>query len=340
MSRTTGPALRAPRTVALAATVALALGGCGMAADLAGVHAPPAENTKAAPLSAQRAADIATRVLEAAQKTEGVAGAEGDTARAAVLTGTALELAKARATYGAAAGGGHALSKPDAPTVLASSAGVAFPRVLLTTTLDSQTRRQYLDLFTSSAVTAPYLLETRVAMLPGASLPGIGDFADGTPLVGIDDGTGLALAPKAAAEAYAAALNAPSPVANEQVESGDAYATALKASQATQAQGLGSLASTAQTHTVVPESMRVLRLAGGGALVLVRVNRADVITAGDNTQELKVPDALQKLTGAATASKTITINAIESMALLVPAQGQGKVSLLGVTEQLVSGSVG
>jgi hypothetical protein len=325
--------------VASTVLAALALSSCGLAADVAGVHAPPAENTSVAPIDADRAAAVATRVLGLAQEAEGKADAEGDTARAAALTGTALDLAKARATYGTAVGGGNALTKPEAPTVLASSAGTAYPRLLLTTTLDGSTRRQYLDLFSSSAVTAPYLLENRVAMLPGATLPALGQVAVGVAQVGIDDGTGLVMSPKAALEGYAAALNTPNPAANDAIESGDSYATALRAAQATQAQALGALATYAQTHTAVPESMRVLRLADGGAVVIARLNRSDVITGGENTKELKVPDALQKFTGAATAPKTITINATEAVAVLVPAEGKGKVALLGVTEQLVGGSV-
>lgn len=329
----------ARRTLAaLALASSLALTGCGTVTNLAGVHPPPAETTTDAPISADMAQAIATRVLDGAVSTEGVQGAEGDTARAAVLTGTALDLAQARATIGAGKQDTNALAKPDAPKVLAVSRGTAFPRVLFTTTLDQNTRRQYLETFVSPDIATPYRLENRVAMLPGASLPAVGAVDAGTTILGPGDEAGLVMTPQAALEGYAASLALPNPAANDLVDSSDAYATALKAAQAAQVTGLGQLATYAQAHTAVPETLRVVQLADGSAVVLGRINRVDTITAAENTQELKVPESLQKFTGKATATKTITINAIESVALLVPASGKGKVTLVGVVEQLTGGA--
>lgn len=334
----TKPTANRGRLAALALVSSLALAGCGAMTDLAGVHPAPVEKTTDAPITADLAQDIATRVLDAAVQTEGVQGAEGDTARDAALTGTALELAKARATLGAGQADTNALTKPDAPKVLAISKGNGFPRVIFTTTLDQNTRRQYLETFVSADITQPYRLENRIAMLPGATLPAVGSVDAGTAVLGAGDAAGLAMTPQAAVEAYAAALVLPNPAENEAVDAGDAYASALKAAQVAQVTGLGQLATVAQTHTAAPETLRVLQLADGSALVLGRINRVDTITAAENTQELKVPESLQKFTGKASATKSISINAIESVALLVPAAGQGKVKLIGVVEQLTGGA--
>jgi hypothetical protein len=325
------------RWVVVVVASTLALGGCGID-SLAGVGPAPAENTAAAPITGELAGQVTKRVLENAGVAERApAGAEGDTARAAALSGTALDLAKASATLSPPSGSTDALSRPDEPRVLAISAGHTYPRAILATSADSDSR-QHLAVLTTNEITTPYLLENTVTMLPGATLPAVGDLAKGATLVAPEDGTNLVLTPKAAIEGYAAALNLPNPAANDVIDAGDAYATALRQAQGAQVAGLGTLASLGQTHTAVPESLRTIRLADGSALVLGRINRVDTITAGDNTQELKVPDALQKVVGAATAPKVITVNAIESVALIVPATGQGKVKLIGIVEQLTGGS--
>jgi len=322
----------------LAVATAFALSGCTVIDDLAGVRPAPAESTTGAPLQDGQAQVIAARVLAEADRAEGLAGDEGVAARAAVLTGTALELANARAS--ATANGAGALVRPDLPQVLAASQGRDFPRLLLTTTLDAQSQRQSLQLLMSPDIASPFVVTENVTMLPGATLPGIGDFAQGAPLVAADDGAGMVLAPQAAAEAYAAALGTPDPVVSELVDVSDSYATALKAAQAAQITGLGELATLAQSHAAVPESVRALRLAGGGAVVFAKINRTDVITAGENTEVLNVPENLRALVGGAeTATTSITINAMESVVLYVPAAGQGQVTLLGVIEQLTGGAV-
>ena len=318
---------------------AATLAGCSPTESIAGIHAPPPENMKVAPLSADWAESIAARVSQeaAAAGTLAVDDA-GNAARDAVLTGTAANLTKARLTVSGAASGAATLSKSDEPKILAISQGKGFPRVLLATTLDDQANRQYLESFLSTDVTAPFRLENRVPMLPGATLPALPALAAGAPLVGADEADGLVLSPKAALEAYAGAIAYPSPVANDSVETTDGFASVLQANQKKQADALGSLASYAVTQTADPAAIRAFRLADGSAVVFGVINRADVMTAGENTKELTVPEAYQKLVGTATATTSITINSMQPVVLLVPASGKGKVKLLGVVEQLVSGS--
>lgn len=327
---------RAMRHAALLLVSGLLLSGCMSLEDLAGFHAPPREDTSGTLVDVDQAERIVTRVLQAAGAAESATGEQAAAERAAVLTGTALEVATARAAAGSTPA--DTLSRPEPATVLGLSQGPQFPRFILATSPDARSGRQYLDVLVSSSVTQPYQLENRVPMLPGAALPSLGVLEDGTALLAVDDGTGLVLAPGAAVEAYVASLRTPDPVSHDAVDSSDAYATAIKRAQTTQAESLGSLASLSQAHGVVPESVRAFRLMDGGAVVLARVNRTDSVVAGANTQELKVPEALQRFTGTATATKSITINAIQVMALLVPAEGQGKVTLLGASELLVSGA--
>ena len=94
---------------------------------------------------------------------------QGDTARAAALSGTALDLAKASATLSPPSGSTDALSRPDEPRVLAISAGHTYPRAILATSADSD-GRQHLAVLTTNEITTPYLLENTVTMLPGATL--------------------------------------------------------------------------------------------------------------------------------------------------------------------------
>lgn len=332
----TGRRLRVGGAVLLTAAT---LAGCSPTESIAGIHAPPAENMKVAPLSADAAADIAVRVTQEAGMAATMAVDDaGNAARDAVLVGSASELMKARLAVSGATTASAGLTKSDAPKVLAISQGKTFPRALLATTLDTSENRQYLESFLSSEVTTPFRLENRVPMLPGATLPALPSLAAGTQLVGADDGDGLVMSPKAALEAYAGALAYPSPVANDSVETSDSFATLLQSNQTKQAEGLGSLASYAVTQTSVPEAIRAFRLADGSVVVFGRIDRSDVMTAGENTKELTVPEAYQKLVGTATATTSVTINSMQPVVLLVPADGKGKVKLLGVIEQLASGS--
>jgi len=334
----TRPHSRRSWRLLLVAFLAVAtLTGCGLPQRLAGVTPAPEQVATVAPLGADHATRIAARVLDAADEADRKSGDAAAAARQAVLTGTALAAANGRVAMGTATPSSAQLSRPEPPKLLAMSRGQAFPRLLLATNQDPQSRRQYLDLLVSPQVTAPFKLSYRVPMMAGASLPATGDVGRGIPMVAADNATGLVLSPKAAVEGYAAALGTPDPSVGEHIDAGDSFATALKASQSTQSSALGSLASLKQSHTLAPDTLYAVRLAGGDVLVFAQFDRADVITASANTKELKVPEALQKLTGSATATSSMTINAVEAVALLIPAQG--KVKLLGATDQLVSGSV-
>ena len=94
----------------------------------------------------------------------------------------------------------------------------------------------------SNAATDPFKVYASVPMLPGTSVPAMGDLAAGAPLVKPADKANAPLSPAQALGAYAVGLNYPKPVASKAVATTDAYATALRASTAAQVKSLGTLA--------------------------------------------------------------------------------------------------
>lgn len=160
---------RAMRHAALLLVSGLLLSGCMSLEDLAGFHAPPREDTSGTLVDVDQAERIVTRVLQAAGAAESATGEQAAAERAAVLTGTALEVATARAAAGSTPA--DTLSRPEPATVLGLSQGPQFPRFILATSPDARSGRQYLDVLVSSSVTQPYQLENRVPMLPGPPCP-------------------------------------------------------------------------------------------------------------------------------------------------------------------------
>ncbi len=326
------------RLAALACATAL-LGGCGVQDALVGIQPAPTESVQGAPLDADAAALIATRVLDQATAALAVKGASGDAARAAVLAGDALRLAQAgrAATAEAAA----PLTTPEPPTVIAVSAGRSWPRAILVARLEGEGTRQVLHVLVSSSATSPFKLVASTPMLPGTQLPSAGDLASGAPLVTKDTsattpaGSGLVLTPAQAAAAYAAALSVPAPKPNPKVSVKDSFASALLTSAATQRKALGKLATLTQKHTTDPKNLVGFRLADGSAVVFTLMTRVDTITVGAGAKEIVLPAEYKALTGKAKATKKVTLTSLEPVVLLVPAAGS--VTAIGAEEILVSG---
>lgn len=331
---------RRPAGLLGVALLAGVLSGCSPVEALAGVHPAPTEEANQPPVTVERAAEVATRVVESAATAEALpADDAGAAARSAALTGTAAEIATARAAYGGAtAPTDAALALPDTPELLAIGQGRTYPRAILTTTLDKESNRQYLESSATSSVLEPYRLEHRVPMLPGASLPALPDLASGAPMPSADAADGLVMSPKAALEAYAADLTYPSSTPHEQVDMTDTYAVALLAAQRKQAGDVASLATYAVTQTAIPGSIRTFQLADGSVVMFGRIDRTDTLTAGENTKNLTVPEAYRAVVGAEEAATSLTLTYAQDVILLIPVAGEGKVTLLGVVEQVMSGS--
>lgn len=327
------------RAVSVAAAVAV-LGGCGVQDALVGLQPAPAESIQGAPLDADAAALIATRVLDEAAAALAVKGKPGDAARAAVLAGDALRLAQAgRAVTTEATA---PLTTPEPPTVLAVSAGRSWPRAILVARLESEGTRQVLHVLVSSSATSPFKLVASTPMLPGTQLPSAGDLTAGAPLVTKDTtaataaGKGLVMTPAQAAAAYAAALAVPSPKPDPRVSVKDSFASALISSATTQRKALGKLATLTQKHAADPKSLVGFRLADGSAVIFTVLTRVDTITVGSGAKEIVLPPEYKAVTKKAKATKKVTLTSLEPVVLLVPAAGS--VTAIGAEEILVSGT--
>lgn len=315
--------------------LASTLTGCGIGESIVGLHDAPAERKDVAPLNVDGAENVASRVLTEAAAARSAKGADAAKAQQAVLADAALTQAQV-ATKTGTASASDPLQKASDPQVVAISQGKAWPRAILVGTLDSASKTQTLHVLMSKAASDPFKVYASVPMLPGTSIPAMGDLAAGAPLAKPDDKAGAPVSPNEALAAYAAGLHYPKPVASKTVATKDAFATALRASTTAQVKSLGKLASFSQVHTPDPKKTLAFRLAGGGTVTFGQMSRKDGITAGAETKELNIPAKYQKLVGTSKATKTFAINSLESVVMVVPASGAATV--VGADEQVVSGS--
>jgi hypothetical protein len=316
---------RAAAALVLAVTAALSA-GCGVGDAVVGVRDVPAGATPSgAPLTEEAATRIAARVLDAA--------ASGDTA---VLSGTAKDLAEAAERTGTGTPGSRpSLSRGEEPDVLALSRGAGWPRTILATTTDPATDVPTLSWLVSPAVTEPFTLAASVPLLAGATVPALPPPADGAPAVAPGDGAGLRLAPQAALEAYAAALDRPKARSTPGVATDDPFATALGTAYTAQQKALGTLATATVDQTAAKDRTLALRLADGGALVVGRLDRKDTVTAKAGARNLGIPQPYARLAGRTTAPRSFTANTLQAVVLVVPA-GAGDVTAVAADEQLAS----
>lgn len=317
--------------VALAAAVALT--GCGIGDAVVGLHAAPAERTDVAPLNVDGAEKVASRVLDAAAAARGATGAEAAKAQAAVLAGGALAQAQAASKLGAVPAT-DPLRRASDPQVVAVSQGKTWPRAILVGTLDEASKTQTLHVLMSRAAADPFKVHASVPMLPGTSVPALGDLATGAPLASATEKAGAPLAPAEALAAYAGGLAYPKPVANKAVGTKDAYANALRTSAAAQTKSLGTLATFTQSHSPVPTATIAFRLADGGTVTFGQLTRRDVIATKPTAKELVIPATYSKLVGASKATKNIVITSLENVVLVVPAKGEA--TAVAADEQTVS----
>ncbi|KRE41999.1 hypothetical protein [Knoellia sp. Soil729] len=314
-------------------TLAASLAGCGLGASVVGLHDAPAERTDAAPLNVDGAEKVAARVLDAAAAARGATGTAAAKAQSEVLAGAALAQAKAATRLGTVTAS-DPLQQSSDPEVVAVSSGKAWPRAILVGTLDKASKTQTLHVLMSASATEPFKVHASVPMLPGTSIPAIGDLAVGSPLVKPTDKAGALFTPIQALTGYASGLNYPKPTVNKSIPTTDAYATALRSSTAAQVRSLGKLATLSQKHTVVPDNTIAFRLADGGTVTFGQLVRKDVITANKAAKELVIPGTYSKLIGKTKANKSITINSLENLVMVVPATGT--TSTVGADEQIVS----
>lgn len=296
--------------------------GCGAGDAVLGVRDVPSATVSGAPLPEPAAADVVTRVLD-----EAAAG------RTEALSGTALDLARAAERARTAPPPPQpSLSRPREPDVLAVSRGPAWPRTILAATTDPVGEVPTLHWLVSTGAAEPFTLAASVPLLPGASVPALGPVAGGAPALAPTERAGLAMAPRSALEAYAAALQRPRPRTTPGVATDDAFATALATAFTAQQKSLGALSTAKAEHAVGQDRTLALGLADGGALVVGRLDRTDTFTARPGARQLRVPESYVRLAGRATATRSITLTTLQPVVLVVP-PGDGTVTAVAAGEQ-------
>lgn len=312
------------RAAALAASLSLALAGCG---TLAGVHDAPAEVTEGASISQAAGAEVTTRVLSEAAVVLDPQGSSSAKERSQVLVGPALEAADARAEVDLGQDGQSSLVAPADATVLAVSRGTGWPRAILATSQEGE--QQQLHVLVADGARSPYRLFASLPMAAGATIPALGDPAQGVAVTDPEDVTSSDLS---AVSGWAKAVAYPAPskeVADVSLD--DAFSTALQDNATTQDTRLGDLATYTVSHTPAADGI-VFTLADGGTLTIATATRKDTITATDEAKELTLPSDLAELVGEETVTDRVTVTHLETLALVTPKDGDTR--LVGASEQI------
>lgn len=309
----------------LATSGVLALTGCGLEERIVHLQPVPTENAEVgAPLRTEAAERIAARVLTQS------AEAASEEERTAVQAGPALRVTGARGAQAAAAESATApVVVPATPTVLAMSQGQDWPRAILATTLDETTRVQSLHVLVSTGPTEQFIHYATAPMLAGTSVPSLGELADGATFE-----TATAEEPTDASAVladYAKGLAYPTPEQAETVSFEDLFATSLLSNAKEQDERLGDLGDLTQAHTVIPDATVSFRTADGGLLIFGQMVRKDTITLTDEAKELQVEDdRLQELSGEEVVTDSFTVEHLENVLLVAPAEGLAQ--LIGAEE--------
>lgn len=322
----------ARRALAPAAILALALTGCGTGTALVGAHEPPAQVTTTAPVTSDKAQEIAERVLAQAAETQQASGKQAATLRKQALTGGALAVANAQSRLDSpATETSSPVTKPTEPKVLAVSRGTAWPRFIIVQTT-SEDGAAVLNLLTAPDARTPFRLSSSAAMQPGASVAALDTLEQGSPVLA--DGRGLAVEPDALLEQYAKNLAYPKPATAKDIATNDRFSASVRANAAAQAKSLGKLASLTQKHTVQPKSTVTIALRDGGAVVFALMERVDTITLKSGGKSLTPSGDVQRLLKKKTLTDKAELRTYETVVLTVPAAGRS--SVVGVDEVLVS----
>ena len=314
-----------------------AVTGCGAANAVLGIHEPPKVNAAAAPLNVDQANNILNRAFTAAQQAEVTTGAAAQAAAKTAYTGEGLRAASARVTL--------AKLRPtvaDSPLVaprqplLAVSRGFGYPRVIVTQTVASEGSLPILHLLTSSNAMTPYRIRVSATMLPDSSVQRFDPLRQGSPLV--SDTTGLAVAPTALLNAYAARMAFPAKAAANPPFAADPFSAQVRAKAAGIAKAVATQATFSQVHKVIPSSVYAVRQSGGGALVFGVIERTESFTvkAGQSVNTAANKEFVL-LSGKKRVTKAASITTLEFVVFAVP-RSSGKATLVAATEQVVAGS--
>jgi hypothetical protein len=316
--------------------VAISLTGCGAARTVLGIHEPPEANLLSPPLTVDQTDRILTRAFTAAQQAEATTGATAHAAAEAAYTGAGLRRANAQTKVRPALLGSPILASPQ-PRLLAVSRGFGYPRVIVAQTVPSKGSLPILHLLISPDAMTPYRISGSAEMVPSSSVKPFDALAQGSPL--LTDGTGLAVAPTALLNAYAAELAFPAKAkaTANQPFAADLFSVQVRAKAAGVAGAVAAQARFLQVHKVVPNSVHAVRQASGDALVFGVIERTDdmgvksgqTVNTADNKEFVM-------LTGKKRVTKAALITTLEFVVFAVP-RSSGKATLVAASEQVVAG---
>lgn len=318
-----------PRRViaVVVAAGALALSGCGVGESIVHLQPAPTEDAEVgAPLRAQAAEQIAARVLSQA------AAAQTEEERAAIYVGPALRVASARAARGAPAVAPADVVAPSSPSILAMSRGQEWPRAILAATLDSDTSTQHLSVLVSTGPADQFKLYGTASMLPGTSVPALGDLAGGTPFAAATPE--VPIEGSAVVDEYARGLAFPTPGETSVVGMDDAFAQSLQRNSAAQEAAFNGLATLTRAHAAIPDSLLSFETADGGRLVFAQMTRQATIALAEEAKEVKIEDqTLRELSGKETVTESFLTEHLENLLFVAPPTGLAR--LIGAEEVLV-----
>lgn len=321
--------------VALSVVTTVSLTGCGAAHTVLGIREPPKASSDSASLTVDQADRILTRAFAAAQQVEATKGAASHAAAQTAYTGAGLRRANAQAKL-AKARPASPIPAPPHPRLLGVSRGFGYPRVIVAQTVPLQGSLPILHLLISPDAVTPYRISGSVEMMPSSSVKPFDALAQGSPL--LTDGTGLAVAPTALLDAYAAGMAFPAKAKAGRPFAEDTFSTQVRARATAAAGAVAAQATFSQVHKVVPGSVFALRQAGGDALVFGVIERNDTLGVKPG-QTVSTADNKEfvLLTGRTSVTKAALVTTLEFVVFAVP-RSSGEATLVAASEQVVAGT--
>lgn len=299
-------------------------------------NSPDETNVGPTPAVAETAAtSTANSVMGAAIGALANTGGSGDEARAAAFSGSALTAAnawtKALSARTDAQREDAAISPTGSKVLGVSRAGVT-PKALLVQASLLKSGAPILVLMQTEAGADDFKVAAMAPVLPDATVDALDGLDVGSGPIG--DGANLAAQPDALITAWAGSVAFPDPTKTDLLEA-DPFTDQLRKNAASQAKALGADGVYTQEHTA-GEVIGGLRLADGvGAIVFADLQRTDQI-ALRNAKKLTPSRDFTLLTGVKTITSEASLDFVESVAFIIPAEGTSRI--VAATDQLVDGS--
>lgn len=335
--------LRAVILSIVCAVMVTSVSGCGAGHALLGVHEAPKAKATSASLTADQARRILTRAFTAAHQGTTRSGAAAGEAQRTAYTGQGLRAVRARVKLAGARTAlptvaDSPLVAPQQPRLLAVSRGLGFPRFIFAQTVAFKGGLPILHLLTSPDAATPYRISLSAEMVPPSKIKPFDALSQGSPLV--TKGAGLAVAPTALMNGYAAQMAFPAkPTTQPDLPfATDAFSAQVRAGAAEAAEAVKEQASFKQVHKVVPSSVYAVRQASGDTLVFGVIERTDFfdVKSGQSLNTAAEKEFVL-LTGRKNVTDAASISTVEFVVLAVP-RGKGKATLVAAREQIVAGS--